>query len=49
MNGLRQGKGKFAYLNGCHYDGYWVANEKEGQGLLIYANEDTYDGNWRKG
>lgn len=44
---MRNGKGKFFYKEGSHYNGEWKDNKMHGKGLLYYANgKVAYDGEW---
>ena len=41
---LRQGRGKFWYVNGDVYEGHWRRNLPHGQGRLIYTSGAVYEG-----
>jgi hypothetical protein len=49
IEGKKDGKGKFFYLNGNTYTGDFKRDVKEGKGKMVYANGSVYDGNWDKG
>ena len=48
QNGLKQGFGKFYYLNGNKYKGEWKENKKNGRGIYKYRTTgEIYNGEWK--
>lgn len=35
VNNCRQGRGKFVYLDGSLYDGYWLQDRPNGMGRIV--------------
>lgn len=44
---MRQGKGLYAFKNGCRYDGSWRKSVKYGFGKIIYPDGSRYEGEWK--
>jgi len=40
------GKGKFTYAFGGHYEGEFVKNLRHGKGILVFADGIKYEGNF---
>ena len=49
INGKKEGKGTYYYINGCKYEGYFKNDKKEGKGIFYYTNGDRYEGNFEEG
>jgi len=47
--GLRNGKGRMEYGDGCTYDGQWKDDLRHGQGVFVSPAEGTYEGQWLAG
>lgn len=47
--GLRSGKGRMEYGDGCTYDGQWKDDLRHGQGVFVSPAEGTYEGQWLAG
>ena len=43
---MRQGQGKYSFVNGMEYNGEFRDNKRHGQGVLTWANKDQWDGAW---
>ena len=40
------GYGRYTWVDGSKYDGYWKNGKREGEGTNEYANGDVYKGQW---
>lgn len=49
VNGVKEGKGIYYYLNGNIYNGDWRNDQENGGGIMKYLNGHVYDGNWENG
>ena len=49
INGKKEGKGIYFYINGCKYEGYFKNDKKNGFGIFYYNNGDRYEGNFEEG
>jgi radial spoke head protein 1 len=49
IQGKRQGKGTYSYVNGDIYDGEWENDVKQGQGTYTYACGSKKSGKWVQG
>ena len=41
---FKEGKGRYIYLTGDVYHGYWVKNKKQGHGILTRADGSRFEG-----
>ena len=44
MDGRKEGKGKFWYVEGSVYEGMWLNDEKHGKGKETYSDGAMYEG-----
>lgn len=47
---MKQGKGKYFYINGNVFDGDWINDKKNGDGTYTYfSTGEKYVGKWVNG
>jgi 1-phosphatidylinositol-4-phosphate 5-kinase len=46
---MKNGKGKYWYLNGDEYEGNFVNGQKEGYGKFTWNSGERYEGQWQGG
>jgi len=47
---MRNGRGRYRYVNGDIYDGEWLSHVRHGSGQYTYAaNGIVYSGTWENG
>ena len=44
---IRHGYGVMYWIDGAHYEGYWVMNKAEGHGTFWHAEGDVYRGEFK--
>lgn len=48
VQGRREGRGTFFYMNGSQYTGEWAADLKQGEGLFFYADGRIFGGSFHQ-
>lgn len=47
VDGKKQGKGTFKWVNGMSYEGDWVNNRRNGYGIFSWPNKQRFEGEWK--